>query len=78
MAQGELPEIRRRDIEESVTFEAEAGPFTCRCDITGPTNGDTWDGSLQRAEAVVDEAAEDTAYLVKKTGLYGWLHSRRP
>jgi len=47
------------------------------CTITGTEHERPWDGSEGPAVALVDEAAESTAYLVTRTNKYAWLRSRR-
>jgi hypothetical protein len=75
----ELPAARAGDIRESfeVTISNDPQSLCCKCTITGSTYERPWDGVEATAFALTDEAAGETAYLVRRTPRYAWLRSRR-
>jgi hypothetical protein len=73
----DLPPVRETDLRESCELARAPGLLRLTCTITGSTYKRPWDGSEGEAVALVDEAADDTAYLVTRTPHYAWLRSRR-
>ena len=72
----DLPKLRHPELEQSLTFKSEAHQLTCICNITGSSYHASWDGTAEAAGRLVDEAAEDTVFLIDKTRHYPWLRSR--
>jgi hypothetical protein len=77
MAQAHLPDARRADVEESVSFVLSSHELFCTCDITGSTKQQRWRGRVQDAEELVDDLAEETVGLVTQTPHYAWLRASR-
>jgi hypothetical protein len=77
MRAANLPLARRHDVEQAPSFSLEHGELRCTCGITGSTYATAWDGSEERAVALVEEAAAGTAFLLTKTPHYAWLRSSR-
>lgn len=73
----DLPPIRETDLRESCELRREAGLLLLTCAITGSSYERPWDGSEGEAVALVDEAADGTAYLVTRTQHYAWMRSRK-
>ena len=71
-----LPPAREADVRESCEISRDGRLLRLTCTITGSSHERLWDGSDAEAVALVDEAAEDAAYLITRTGHYAWLHSR--
>jgi hypothetical protein len=78
MTDAQLPPARRADVRDSCELWTSTDPplVGVTCTITGSEHERPWDGSQAAAAALVDEAAESTAYLVRRTK-YAWLRSRR-
>jgi hypothetical protein len=72
-----LPPIREADLRESCELSRDAGLLRLTCTITGSCYERPWDSSEGEAGALVDEAADSTAYLVTRTPHYAWMRSRR-
>jgi hypothetical protein len=72
-----LPAARAGDVTESCEISRNGSSLRLTCTITGSSHERPWDGSEGEAVALVDEAADDTAYLITKTPHYAWLRSRR-
>jgi hypothetical protein len=74
-----LPPARASDLHESCELGSNDDGSVVRltCTITGSAYQRDWDGSEELALSLVDEAAEDTAYLVGRTPHYAWLRSGR-
>lgn len=75
----ELPAAHAADIRDSCEFAITDDPpcLRCTCTITGSSYERPWDGTEATALALTDEAADDTAYLVRRTPHYAWLRSGR-
>jgi hypothetical protein len=76
MAEPGLPPARKNDVSQSCEITRNGELLRLTCTITGSSYERTWDDTEAEASALVDEAAEDTAYLVTKTPHYAWLRSR--
>jgi hypothetical protein len=76
---GNLPPARADDLRESCELGStdDGSLLRLTCTITGTTHERAWDGSEGTAVSLVEEAAEDTAYLVTRTPHYAWLRSAR-
>jgi hypothetical protein len=74
----ELPPARASDLRESceVGLSDDRSRVRLVCTITGNTYERPWDGIEATALSLVEEAAEDTAYLITRTRHYAWLLSR--
>jgi hypothetical protein len=72
-----LPAPRADDVRESCEVSHDGQLLRVTCTITGSSHEQPWDGSEGEAVALVDEAADATAYLITKTTHYAWLRSRR-
>ena len=72
-----LPPSRARDVSASLEVSRDGNLLRLTCSITGSIHERTWDGQEGDAVALVDEAADDTAYLIAKTPRYAWLRSQR-
>ena len=79
MNDAQLPPARRTDVRDSCELWTDTDPalIGVTCTITGSTYEHPWDGSDREAVALVDEAADGTAYLVTRTPPYAWIRSRR-
>jgi hypothetical protein len=75
----ELPAARAADVRDSCEFAISNDPprLRCTCTITGSSYERPWDGTEPTALALTDEAADDTAHLVRRTPHYAWLRSGR-
>lgn len=75
----DLPAARGKDVRESCELRISDDRSVLRltCTITGSSYERSWDGSEGAALALVDEASEDTAYLIARTRQYTWLRSSR-
>lgn len=71
-----LPAARGGDVSESCEISRDGQLLRLTCTITGSSHERPWDGSESEAITLVDEAADDTAYLISKTPHYAWLRSR--
>jgi hypothetical protein len=71
----DLPPGREADLRESCELSRDAGLLRLTCTITGSSYERPWDGSEGQAAALVDEAADSTAYLVTRTPHYAWMRS---
>jgi hypothetical protein len=72
-----IPAERRADVANATDFSVHDGELSFTCGITGSTYELRWDGSLDAAVAFVEEAGEETAWLIKETPHYHWLFSSR-
>jgi hypothetical protein len=72
-----LPPAGAADVEKSCQMSREGQLLRLTCTITGTTHERDWDGSEGAAVALVDEVADDSAYLVTRTPHYAWLRSAR-
>jgi hypothetical protein len=75
-AEAGLPPARKNGVRQSCEITRYGQLLRLTCTITGSSYERTWDGTKAEASALVDEAAEDTAYLVTRTPHYAWLRSR--
>jgi hypothetical protein len=78
IAQVELPSAREPDVRAASEFWVDdASTLGVTCTITGSTYElpHPWDGSMESAIALADEAADGTASLVMTTPHYAWLRS---
>ena len=71
----DLPAAREPDLHEACGFSCDAESLRLTCAITGSTYDRSWDGSEAGAAALVDDAAKSTAYLLRQTPHYAWMHS---
>jgi hypothetical protein len=76
---GNLPPARADDLRASCELGSTDNGSVLRltCTITGTTHESAWDGSEGTAISLVEDAAEDTAFLVTRTPHYAWLRSAR-
>jgi hypothetical protein len=72
-----LPPARVADVQESCQMSCDGQLLRLTCTITGSSHELDWDGSEGAAVALVDEAADDTAYPITRTPKYAWLRSAR-
>jgi hypothetical protein len=79
MDEGALPAARAQDIRGSCEFAVISDPPQLRltCTITGSSHVRLWDGTEAMALALTDEAADETAFLIRQTPQYAWLRSGR-
>jgi hypothetical protein len=75
-AEAGLAPARKNDVRQACEITRNGKLLRLTCTITGSSYERTWDGTEADASALVDEAAEDTAYIVTKTPHYAWLRSR--
>lgn len=71
----DLPPSRRADLLQSCELTRDKALLHLVCTITGSRYERPWDGSEAEAAALVDEAADDTAYLITRTPHYAWMRS---
>jgi hypothetical protein len=77
MRQADLPSARRPHVTESISFRVDSAQLACTCDITGSTKSSTWNGTPGDAEQLVDDLADETAFLISETPHYAWLRATR-